>query len=278
MKFHITYLGPMSLAHLRRDFILLLKYGIQEAGHAVHLGNGDIDANAINVILGGYFRTAQEMQALAAYDYIVVNTEPVLGGFLNGNPNKTNMPAYIEFMKGARAVWDVIPENIPHYEAWGIEARFLQWGYCHKLEDVGYNAKDLDWYFYGTMSKRRQEILATLPGIGLYDADCPYFVRNDRIGRAKVSLNIIQADKYTHVNSFRVCYLMQNRQCVLSEKEQDQAGYLEGAIVSDNLADKINELIGGDWALQAERGYFHMQCFAPQSIIMERLLDEPGRT
>lgn len=275
MRFNISYLGPLHLAHLRRDFLLLLKYGLERAGHRVDIGNGDIASDSMNIIIGAYFRTPQELAALSQYNYISINTEPFIDGHLNGNPQKTDMDAYVQFMRCAKAAWDVIPENISHYKPWDIKARFMRWGFCPELEEIPHKEKDLDWYFFGTMSKRRKELLDLLPGRGLYDGECTYLTRNDRISRAKVSLNLIQADKYTHVNSFRVCYLMQNRQCVLSEHESDDANYLGGALVSETLdiPHFLVKLINGDWRKQAERGYRHLAKSPSQAEIMEELLD-----
>jgi hypothetical protein len=119
--------------------------------------------------------------------------------------------------------------------------------------------KDLDFYFFGMLSERRQKLLKRLKDASLSgeaDHSCPYFLRNDRIARARVQLNLIQDDKYTHVNSFRICYLADNACCVLSELEHDPANYLQYAeiVEPDHLVEQVRHYLHGDrWRERGER-------------------------
>ena len=129
------------------------------------------------------------------------------------------------------------------------------------------------------MSDRRKRIVEALQDKGFkgaFDGSCPYFIRNDRISRAKVNLNIIQETIYTHVNSFRICYLANNKCAILSEIEEDGAGYLDLAVVVNkfNYVDAFAQLISGDaWKHQSEKSY---ELFRRTSMAecMERALDE----
>jgi len=79
------------------------------------------------------------------------------------------------------------------YQRYGVNAHFLRWGWDPKLEDIQHRQeKDLDFYFFGMMSNRRKQIIQSVRQKGLRgaaDHSCPYFLRNDRIARAKVQLN-----------------------------------------------------------------------------------------
>ena len=111
---------------------------------------------------------------------------------------------------------------------------------------------------------------------GAADGSCPYFLRNDRIARAKVNLNIVQDEKYTHVNSFRICYLANNRVAILSEAESDPADYLSVARVvhrKEEIADALADLLANDkWKAQGEAAYEKFRQ-VPMKRCMEELLE-----
>lgn len=270
MRFNIAYLGPIQLAHLRRDFILLLKYGLEAGGHAVDIAHSEIVPDATNLIIGAYFQPPKALREIEAsgYRYININTEVIGESGLNHNPAKTDLQgSYLPFIRRGIHAWDVIPENCG-----SGEFTFLRWGYCQEMEEIKHREKDLDWYFFGTMSERRKKIIASLPGRGFADHACTYMTRNDRIARAKVNLNIVQADKYTHVNSFRVCYLAQNRCAVVTEKESDPAGYLDAmTIAEDSLADAVAE-VSRDWRRHAERAHSAFKARPSMAACLEAIL------
>lgn len=255
MKFNIAYLGPEWLFHLRRDFILVLKYSLEDLGHTVNIEGASVDASAVNLIIGAYFLKSNQINQIADSNikYINVNTEIIASDMLNYNPEKVDfMGAYLPMIKSGIARWDVILDNIPKYEQYQTSAHFLRWGYHPKMKDISHrNNKDLDYYFFGMLSPRRIEILNRLKSaglIGIADHSCPYFLRNDRISRAKINLNLIQDDKYSHVNSFRICYLANNNCYILSENESDPAGYLQYAeiIRPDQIVEDIFKSINSN--------------------------------
>lgn len=191
------------------------------------------------------------------------------------------MGAYMPLMKKANLALDVIWENIDECSnRYDFKPSFLRWGFHPKMEDIEHrDEKDLDFYFFGSMSDRRRRMVDALQKKGFkgtFDGSCPYFIRNDCIARAKVNLNIIQETYYTHVNSFRICYLANNKCAILSELEEDGAGYLELAKVTDKykFVDAFADLMAGDsWKRQAEKSY---ELFRRTSMAecLERVLDE----
>ena len=282
MKFNLAYFGPEPLFHLRRDFLLAVKYGLEDLGHDVTLSGLTLDTTRFNLVVGGYFLPPAELKRIdqGGFDFAHVNTEVISGDLLNFNPRKTDFTgAYLPSMKAGRFVWDVILDNLDEYRRYGANAHFLRWGWHPKLEDVEHRReKDLDFYLFGLMSPRRRAIVDTLLAAkltGLADHSCPYFLRNDRIARARVNLNIVQEDRYTHVNSFRICYLANNRCAILSEAENDPAGYLELARVAkrDELAAAVADLSrGGKWKELGEAAYEKFRA-TPMTRCMEELLD-----
>lgn len=287
MKFNIAYMGPEWLFHLRRDFLLVLKYSLEDLGHDVVLSGVAIDGNRFNLVIGAYAQKpeliAKIAQSGAAYAHI--NTEIIAGDMLNHNPDKADfLGAYLPSMEEGRFVWDVVLDNVPSYAAYGVNAHFLRWGSHPRMRDITHRQeKDLDFYFFGMLSERRKALLTALKTAGLRgtaDHSCPYFLRNDRVSRAKVQLNLIQDDRYTHVNSFRICYLADNGCCILTEKEHDPANYLKytEVVPVSQLADAVREYTSGE--LWKERGERAQADFAeyPMTKLMEELIDSSFAT
>lgn len=281
---NICYFGPERIFNLRRDFILSLKYSLEDLRHTVNISHGQISSNAFNLFIGAYFLSADQIGNLASsgVNFATVNTEVIKNDLLNHNPKKTDfMGAYMPLMQKANFAVDVIWENVAECERrYGFKPNFLRWGYHPKLEDIEHKEKkDLDFYFFGSMSDRRKRIVQAIQEKGfkgISDGSCPYFLRNDRIARAKVNLNIVQDVRYTHVNSFRICYLANNKCAILSEIEDDGAGYLNLAVVSDKFryVDAFADLISdGSWKHQAEESY---EIFRQTSMVdcMEQVLDQ----
>ena len=282
MRFNICYFGPDHLFHLRRDFILNLKYGLEDLGHAVFLSGKSLDSTCFNLLIGAYFLQPEVLTRISTSGlrHAHINTEVIANDMLNFNPKKTNfLGSYLPAMRAGAFVWDVLMTNVPEHVRYGNKVFFLRWGWVQELEEISQkNEKDLDFYFFGLMSPRRVNILNSLVRRGfrgLGDGFCPYFLRNDRIARAKVNLNLIQDEKYTHVNNFRVCYLANNRSAMISESEQDPAGYLSMTKVAEagRIADSLAELITArNWQREGERA-FEVLRQTPMREILSELLD-----
>jgi hypothetical protein len=282
MHFNIAYCGPEWLFHLRRDFIILFKYSLEDLGHTVNLSGSYLDSSCINLIIGAYFLDKKSLLSIQQSNikYINVNTEVIAKDMLNFNPEKVDfIGAYLPMMKAALARWDVIADNIPEYLKYEAPAHFLRWGYHPAMEDINHRInKDLDYYFFGMISPRRKAILdkLELAGFkGVADHSCPYFVRNDRIARSKINLNLIQDEKYTHVNSFRICYLANNNCHTLSEQENDPAGYLKYAEVFDqeNIVECVsNSLNNNNWIEKGLKTSSEFKEFE-MNLILEKLID-----
>ena len=282
MKINIAYFGGIRLFHLRRDFLLALKYGLEDLGHDVIFSGVSLSKSRFNLVIGAYFLPSVEIGNIekSGVDFAHVNTEVIARDMLNFNPRKTDfLGAYLPSMRAGKFVWDVIQDNLPEHRRYGTNAHFLRWGWHPKLEDIEHRSeKDLDFYLFGMMSARRKAVVRDLldRGLqGLADEECPYFVRNDRIARARVNLNVAQEDIYTHVNSFRVCYLANNRAAILSEPENDPAGYLELTRVAkrEELADAVIELCGANrWKTLGDAAYEKFRA-VPMTRCLEELLD-----
>ncbi|HNC84551.1 MAG TPA: hypothetical protein PK999_15970, partial [Nitrospira sp.] len=283
MDFNIAYMGPEWLYHLRRDFILVLKYGLEDLGHRVSVGGPRLDPGRFNLVVGAYFLPSEKMLAMARSGLRIahVNTEVIAEDMLNYNPDKVDfLGAYLPAMQAGQFVWEAVIDNMAEHERYGNRAHYLRWGWHPKLEDIEHAAeKDLDFYFFGMLSGRRREILDALSDQGLRgyaDHTCPYFQRNDFIARAKVQLNIVQDESFSHVNAFRICYLANNRCAIVSERENDPAGYLDTVRISskDELPDVVEELVRSDgWRDLGNAIYEDFRAKPGMKESMEELLE-----
>lgn len=282
MQFCLSYFGPEALYHLRRDFFLLIKYSLEDIGHDVDFSWMTLDPKRFNLIVGAYFLPPQEIKKITQSNlrFAHINTEVIAKDTLNFQPNKTDLNAYMSSLAAGQFVWDVNYDNLGEYAQRNMKAHFMRWGWHPKLEEIVHREqKDLDYYFFGMMSERRQSIVRSLSKrgfVGGADHSCPTFLRNDRIARARVNLNLVQLDQYTHVNSFRICYLANNRGAILSEIEGDPVNYLSVARVvrnKDEIADALAELIAGNkWKELGDSGYETLRT-KPMTGIMKELLE-----
>lgn len=238
MRLNIVYCGPVDTANERRDFMLMLKYGLEAAGHSVLLSFCSWEPDCLNIIFGSHNLSAPAIEKLADANirYAIINTETIDEGMLNYRPDKckASFEAWLTLLQRAEFIWDTIPQNLAQYTKYQLEAEFLRWGYCPELEEIKHDKpKDLDFYFFGVMTDYRKEIINSLYTAGFKGAHhegVPYFVRNTFIERSKVCLNLIQDPKFTHVNNFRICYLANNSVCTLAQVDNntsDMAGYLK---------------------------------------------------
>ena len=263
MKFNISYMGPEWLFHLRRDFILGIKYSLEDLGHDVSVSGPAIEPHRFNLLIGAYFLEPSLIKQITACGaaYAHINTEVIGNDMLNFNPKKTDfLGAYLPSMKQGRFIWDGLIDNMKEYERYGANAHFLRWGSHPRLQEVVHRSeKDLDFDFFGMLSERRQKLIKLLESAGLRglaDHSCPYFVRNDRIARAKLQLNLIQHEKYTHVNLLRIGYLADNGCCILSEEENDPGRYLDFTEVVrvETLVESARHFLADDrWRARGER-------------------------
>lgn len=275
--FNIAFLGPSHIYECRRDFILLLQYTLEELGHRVSIAP-QLDSASVNLVFGTYFHNSATQVDIAnsPCHKILINTEVVSQEGLNFNPNKTDFyGAYLPCAKLYDAIWDVIQTNIQQWELLGFNnVKHLPWAWSQKLDEIPQlkSTGDLDFYFYGMPSPRRQIIIKQLMLDGLIgraDGYCPYFQRNYWISRAKVILNLRQDEKYTHVNSFRIGYLKNNHKCIVTEAEQDTYGYLKYTAVVDDiglLATRMRQLID-------EGAYYKMAANAYESFSQIKMTD-----
>jgi len=283
MKFNLMYPGPEQYFHPRRDVLLPIKYVLEALGHEVCISGPRFESSRFNLIFGGYFLTGESMRAVArsGIQFAHVNSEIISGDMLNFNPKKVDfLNDYLPFMQKGKFIWDLVPNNMADHERHQNNAHLLEWGWHPKAQEIEHRTeKDLDFYFFGTITERRRGLLQKLLDAGLLgytDHSCPYFVRNDRIARAKVQVNLTQTEKFSHINGIRICYLANNRCCIVSEQEIDPSNYLQYAeiINPETLVDTIKTLLHKDrWKTRGEEANEALKK-RPMKDIVEQLLEK----
>ncbi len=119
--------------------------------------------------------------------------------------------------------WDYSRANIRALNQSGVcDVALVPIGYAPGLERIRHLEKDIDVLFYGSVNERRTRTLEAIRRKGLNVVwDDPWELsremRDDRISRAKVVINLAFYDGIHIFEEVRVSYLLANRVCVLSE-------------------------------------------------------------
>ena len=217
------------------DLIDLLTDSLQQAGYEVTHSKNKMITDRLNIIVGHTFVLRQEdfiaIRNTGA-SYIVLQMEALdeLHGF------KQNIPDYMDFLKTCRQIWDYSPTNVKYLVEHGCsDVKQIPIGYSARLERITHaDTKDIDIFFYGSITPRREHILQQFKDrgvkiIGVFRAYGPE--RDKMIARSKIVLNLHQFD-LPHLEEVRIAYLLNNRCFVLSEMS-DYNPYGEGVIFSE---------------------------------------------
>jgi len=130
-------------------------------------------------------------------NYIAIQTEPL---HVKGHEG------YMSFLNGAKEVWDYTKNfRVGYSPFWELEVE---------------EAKDIDILFYGTMNRRRDEILKTIPNVTVKDK--VWGVELDSlIRRSKIVLSI-HHHNVSNADMTRVAPLLSKRAFVIGETTSDK--------------------------------------------------------
>lgn len=219
-KIHITsYFNP----HFITDEMATFYHALKDYGFAnVTFEPYSVVPDAINILFCG-FNLTDDLQKSLRLDkplekIIVRNLEPV---FPTG---PCMFPSYFNLMK-KYPVWDYAAGNVERLKAAGIDrAEYLPVTYMPILERIPTDIEqDIDVYFYGYLSPRRQQIVDQLKAKGLnvhvneFNASAAYGDLDHFIARSKIILNITNYDQYHIFEMVRAALPLANHKVFVTE-------------------------------------------------------------
>jgi hypothetical protein len=240
MKFNIV-LGnhPPHAINTTRDHTLIIKGGLEEAGHFAHLSVNDAFTDAVNIIYDfitpdnlDYFRSLQK----DGLSFGLITTEILHARKLNYRNDETaraRIEATQKVASRARFLWVMHEPSLSSYkELCGHDRCYaLPLGYSKLAKEIRrfpYEARDIDFLFFGYLTPYRHAILNALAQRGfvtkhVYDA--PGFIRNSMIERTKINLALRQNAIWDQPSAGRISYLVANRCAVIAERTANGRPY-----------------------------------------------------
>lgn len=234
MRFNVAVVTPpgFPFTHFFFDSVRMLRGAIEGAGRPCTVTHNVLERDRVNVIVGIHTLTDPGLLDSVVdrnLDVVVLNTEMVRGKGFNGVVHDARWNDFVlPLLQRARGVWDSSPENMAALASHGVESEMLRFGWVPELEgDVRHDQeKDLDFYFCGSITPHRREVLDRLADLGYRVAvafdDAPFF-RNANLSRAEVLPTLRQNDLLTHVPQARILHLVANGCLVAGEGGENQA-------------------------------------------------------
>jgi hypothetical protein len=276
---NITHVVVNEHGPIFYELIDLTVDALRDSGVKTDQGVNQVSPDKLNLIIGHtVFLPPNIFSEIRSQtpNYIVFQLEALDGeqGFLS------RYPAYSEFLRGAKQVWDYSQQNILYLSALGIPAvHYIPIGYSPRLERIiDRRERDIDVLFYGAVTSRRQKILHDLSRRGLKVAAIfrAYGqARDDHIGRANIQLNIHQFET-SQLEQLRISYLLNNRRFVISENSSDNP-YGEGVIfcayknIVDCCVDFLKPEMEAERSRVSELGYKSLKGIPMKRSVFEAL-------
>jgi hypothetical protein len=208
----------------------LLAAAFESLGWRARLTVNQLQAEALNVVLGYHLLTPEDAALFAGRQVVVYQLEQATqrGQWLTAGR--------LALLRAASAVWDYSPENIALLRRSGISrVRELKLGYHPALRKIAQrpeSEKDIDALFYGSLNERRARLLGALKKrchvktlFGVYGEE-----RDGWIARSRIVLNIHHYPSKI-LEQVRLSYLLNNECFVISEESQ-QNPFSDGIVAA----------------------------------------------
>lgn len=218
-RFCILIVSPPGYSHAQAfsEIALGLQGGFRELGLDVPVITNPADSTGTPIVLG-----ANLLPKLPNYPLpqqaILYNLEQIQAD----SPWLTR--DYLALLN-KYTVWDYSKNNIEALEQLGIHSvKLCEIGYSPSLRRIPAINEDIDILFYGSMNRRRRNVMDELTQAGI-NVCCAYDIygirRDNLIARAKIVLNIhfFEARVFEIV---RLSYLLANGRFVISETGADR--------------------------------------------------------
>lgn len=227
MRFSLCLIDPpgYKFGHFLFDACRMIQGGLQDLGHDCAIRQNVVEKGRVNILLGVHHVASPawvtELHA-SRVPYVVMQTEILDPGRINKVRDDGWWDrVFTPLVKGAVRTWDSSEPNLAVLRALGAGADALEWGYTHAIEEVRHRAdKDVDFFFYGSVTPHRREVLTKLDELGYRVEVCfdqLAFYRNDLLARAEVLLTLRQSEAMAHLPWARILYGVANRCLIAGE-------------------------------------------------------------
>jgi hypothetical protein len=283
MQFRVVVIVPPGWQHgpIFSEVAETLVLGLRAIGHKAMAAVNQFAPDALNIVMAGFHLTPADFDRIPPRT-VVYNLEQL------GEDTFRRLPDLMALFRRFE-VWDYSERNIERLRGIAPRLFHLPVGMVPELTRIVSAApqdQDIDVFFYGALTERRQEALRRIAAAGLrvrsefgvYGA-----ARDALIARAKVILNLHkQAAEIFEV--VRVSYLLANRKAVVSEISdftelpEDLKDAVHG-VPYDGLAEACRALVADDAARQAlaERGYRRMTA-RQAPVLLRKLLNQRAKS
>lgn len=271
--------------NMYRNVVALLYHALVDAGHDVTVSQNRIATDALNIIVPPMaFRVPDLVEALAGRRrYLVLGIE-TLDGFAHGRAPEAagDLEPFRRFFGEATAVLCPFRQDVERYRAITPRPVYLRYGVHPALAEIA-DALDrpVDVMFFGDVEPypERARVLQVLRDAGLAvdvlanASQAPHeLVRNARIARAKIDLNLAHAG---HVSPQRVVYLANNQRCCISNTVADPDGYLAATLACadvDILVETCRAVVAdGSWRRRGAEAYERVAGWVMAEIVTAAL-------
>ena len=222
------------------DTVLFLKNALQDCGFDACISH-EIMPGELNILIEHFVDEKSLRSVLdgwtAGARYILIGTEPIIGGTFNGgivathwhysNTNywKLRYDAFLVVARMAEAVWVLAQSMVPGYAALLPDkpVRFLPHGHVNGFATVQQrpeSQRDIDFHFSGSMTEHRQRVLRTLARthkVVWHHQQVPEYLRQDQLSRSKVCLSLRLSPENRIPSVSRMHFHLQNKSFLVHE-------------------------------------------------------------
>jgi hypothetical protein len=226
---------------MKEDVYVSLAGWLEEAGAEVSLAAGELREDALNVVIGVQYLSAEAAKDLAGgtaaygiFDVEILSDQRV--NFKEETRYLFSQPARALFER-ARFFWTYFEESAATMRSLGVDARVLRLGWCEHLArrspSQPTERQDIDVLFFGHVDDHRRRLLEEL-GAGPSwrilrpDAGTPQFLRDSLARRAKVVLSLGREEPFGHIGPMRLVSMAHLGVASVSERPRRAQAGLEG--------------------------------------------------
>jgi hypothetical protein len=235
------YAGNHGNGHGIADLVCLLRNGVRDCGYDVCVSHVLLKDHC-NILIENFVEDADRRHLLESKTpgtrYILVGTELITGSsfnaglaqndwhYSNGDYWKRRYEGFMLATRLADAIWVLGESVIDSYVAAVPDkpVRFLPHGYVEGFDQVQHRDeadKDIDFYFSGSMTQHRLDILNALNKdhvVAFNGQASPDYLRIDLMARAKVCLSLRLSPDNELPSVSRMHFHIQNRNYLVHER------------------------------------------------------------